>query len=148
MSLSEIRERPPRPWNLWLASLSLLKPHEEVDSGHLSRLFDEIVGDGVLKYPLLVEASTLVILDGHHRFEVLKRLGARYVPVFLVDYGSERVVVGSWRSGVRVSKEMVLEAGLRGRRLPCKTSRHVLVGIEVPRVDIPLESLKEVRDGW
>lgn len=96
----------------------------------------------MLKTPLLVDYSTLIILDGHHRFEVLRIIGAQWAPVFLVDYGSNRILVDSWRKGVNVCKRDVLEAGLRERLLPCKTSRHRVVGIRVPDVNLPLEILR------
>jgi len=82
-----------------------------------------------------------VVLDGQHRLAALKALGAKLVPAFLVNYRSPWVKVSSWRPGVRVSKEMVIEAGLSGRKLPPKTSRHVVEGVEVPEVNVPLEAL-------
>ncbi len=97
--------------------------------------------DGVLKYPILVDSKTMVILDGHHRVEALKLLGCSLVPAILVDYDDSCVSVSSWRPGVVVTKEMVRASGLLGLLMPPKTSRH-RVCFEIPRVDVPLESLR------
>lgn len=142
MSLYLLRDRSPRPWSLCLAPLSLLKPHEQLNPQHFKRLYRQITGDSVLKTPLLVDCSTFIILDGHHRFEVLRSIGAQWAPVFLVDYGSSRVLVDSWRKDRSICKRDVLEAGLRGRLLPYKTSRHRIVGIRIPEVNLPLELLR------
>ncbi len=142
MSWAFLRIGGPRPWRLWMAPLMELKPHEEFFEDHFRELLDEILRDGVLKMPLLVDATTLIILDGHHRYQVLRTIGAKYAPVYLVDYLSPKIRVGSWREGVRVSKEMVIRAGLTGRRLPAKTSRHILNGVRIPEVNIPLSVLR------
>ncbi len=118
-----------------------LKPHEKIDGRHLECLMDIIVRDGVLIKPLLVDVKTMIILDGHHRYEILKRLGKKYVPVLLVDYDSDIVDVNSWRKDWRVSKDLVRKAGLSGKLLPPKTSRHVLK-IKLPNVNVPLEKLE------
>lgn len=134
-------------WKVELLPLSILRGHEAVNYEHLYRLLREIVQDGVLKKPILVDVNTLIILDGHHRHAALQILGAEYIPAFLVDYNSERVRVGSWREDWRVTKELVLKAGITGDKLPYKTSRHFLVGLEVPEVNIPLSKLK-VKNLW
>ncbi len=126
---------------LAIVPIDKLKPHEKIDERHLECLMDIIVRDGVLIKPLLVDAKTMIILDGHHRYEILKRLGKRYVPVLLVDYDSDIVDVGSWRKDWTVSKELVRKAGLSGKLLPPKTSRHILK-IKLPNVNMPLEKLE------
>lgn len=131
-----------KPWTVALIPIESLKPHEEINERHLRELVLEIAQDGVLKKPILVDLESLTILDGHHRVEALRRLGATVVPAFLVDYKSEKVVVTSWRKNWRVTKRLVLEAALTGKKLPFKTSRHLLVGVEIPLVNIPIEKLR------
>lgn len=130
-----------RKARLAIVPIDKLKPHEKIDERHLECLMDIIVRDGVLIKPLLVDAKTMIILDGHHRYEILKRLGKKYVPVLLVDYDSDIVDVSSWRRDWRVSKELVRKAGLSGKLLPPKTSRHILK-IKLPNVNMPLEKLE------
>lgn len=123
-----------------LVPLEILHPHEEVDPARLSELRSDILSTGLIRKPVLVESETLVILDGHHRVQVLKRLGKRLVPALLISYNDPCVRVESWRSDWVVTKDLVLRAGLVGPLLPHKTSRHILC-IDVPFVDVPLSAL-------
>ena len=126
-----------------LVNINELIEHEEVNEEHVRSLMIAILATGVLHYPLLVESKYKIILDGHHRYHALKRLGAKRIPVFLVDYSSPNVIVLSWRPNIKVTKDLVIRAALMRKKLPPKTSRHVLKGLSVPRVDIPLRYLLE-----
>ena len=143
MSLSLKRKQLLIPWRVHIVPIGLLKPHEEVCRDYLLKLYDEIVEDKVLKKPLLVEDRYHIVLDGHHRYAVLKMLGARAAPVFLVDYSSSLVEVYSWREDWNITKEVVVNAGLTESKLPYKTSRHILRNLVIPEVNIPLEKLME-----
>lgn len=100
-----------------------------------------ISADGVLKYPILADSKTMIVLDGHHRVKALKLLGCSLVPAILVDYDDSCVSVSSWKPGVIVTKEMVRASGLSGLLMPPKTSKH-RVCFEIPRVDMPLYILR------
>jgi len=143
VSLSLRRKKPLIPWRIHIVPIELLKPHEEVCREYLLKLYDEIVEDKVLKKPLLVEDKYYIVLDGHHRYAVLKMLGAKVAPVFLIDYSSSLVEVYSWREDWNVTKEVVINAGLTENKLPYKTSRHILRELVIPEVNIPLEKLME-----
>ncbi len=73
-----------------------LKPHEEVIDEIVERLSKEISADGEVHDPLIVDQHDHIILDGMHRFNALKRLGCRFAPCCLLDYGSPQIKVGSW----------------------------------------------------
>ena len=109
-----------------LAPLRALRPHEMHDTHHALEIMEAILTAGAVLNPILVDSGSGVVLDGHHRLAALRALGARYAPVLLVDYMRGPVVVSSWRR-MRVTKSMVVEAGLTGRLLPPKTSRHILL---------------------
>lgn len=130
-------------WRVHYLPLRLLRLHEETCREYVLELYDKIVRDGVLKKPLLVEDRHYIVLDGHHRYAVLKMIGAKLAPVLLVDYYSPIVEVYSWRNEWNVTKEMVVNAGLTGRKLPYKTSRHILRDVTIPEINIPLEELME-----
>lgn len=103
-----------------------LLSHEEVDGTTLRALDAEIRRDGVLREPVIVDGRSLVILDGHHRVSVLRGLGCRLVPAYLVDYEDPEITVGAWRPEMMpVTKEDVIRAGRLQRPYPPKTSRHV-----------------------
>ena len=125
---------------LELVPLESLRIHEQVIEEHVKELMEDIVSRGVLIKPILVDAKTLIILDGHHRVEALRRLGKRLIPAILVDYDSDCVTVSSWRDNWVVTKDLVRKAGLSGKPLPPKTSRH-RVCFEIPDVNIPISEL-------
>lgn len=62
---------------------NLLKQHEKIRKNHLKKLLKEIDCDGFLDNPIIVDKNTVIILNGHHRFNVLKLLGLSSSPVYL-----------------------------------------------------------------
>lgn len=131
------------PWRVYLLPLDLLRLHEEICREDVVQLYSEVVKDGVLKKPLLVEDKYYIVLDGHHRYAVLKMINAKVAPALLVDYYSPLIEVSSWRDNCSVTKDMVVDAGLTRQLLPHKTSRHILRGVTIPEVNIPLKELME-----
>jgi hypothetical protein len=70
--------------------------HEEIIPELLEKLADAIERDGFMKHPIIVDGDSLVILDGNHRTEALKKLGYRYIPVCMVDYQNPLIEVRCW----------------------------------------------------
>lgn len=129
-----------RVLHVTLVLLTVLRPHEEYIEERVRFLQEDLERRRIQEKPILVDAKTMIILDGHHRVEALRRLGARRIAAVLVDYDSDLVTVGSWRPGYRVTKDLVRRAGLTGNLLPPRTSRHQ-VRAEMPRADVPLDML-------
>lgn len=134
-----------------LVELDKLRQHEEVDPAHLKELKEEIKSDEILKFAIVVDKNANVILDGEHRFNALKELGCRRIPVVYVDYNSPDIVVQTWRNNPHLTKKDVIEAGLSEKKLPPKTSKHMIrisgklshiSDVVEKRVDIPLEVLR------
>lgn len=106
---------------------NLLKQHERIRKSHLRELFSQIQKDGFISDPIVVDKNTMIILDGHHRFNAVKLLGLTSSPVYLVDYRSKKIKVASWRKGgERVTKKLVINAGISGKLLRPKTSKHFI----------------------
>ena len=124
-----------------ITDINTLKQHEEVNREYLEQLKKEIDRDGLLKKAIIVDSNTLIILDGHHRFRAILEMGFTKIPVLKVDYNDPKIQVTAWREGEIVSKETVLEAGLKGKKLPVKTSRHTLP-YEMEDIEYPLEKLR------
>ncbi len=132
----------PCSYPIVLVPLSALKPHERVIEERVEKLKVQLVRDGVQIKPILVDSRGLVILDGHHRVEALKRLGAVYVAAVIVDYDNDECIsVDSWRKGWNVTKREVRERGLKGLLYPPRTSRHK-PKFDIPDVRVPLKVLK------
>ncbi|MEM4701616.1 MAG: ParB N-terminal domain-containing protein, partial [Candidatus Bathyarchaeia archaeon] len=68
-----------------LLPIDALKPHEKGSPLYLEMLKKEILRDGVLKYPIIADEKTNVILDGMHRWLALKSLGYTQIPVLCVN---------------------------------------------------------------
>ena len=137
------------PLEIALIELTKLRAHERVDLAHLKQLAREIESDKILKFAIAVDKDTRIILDGHHRLGALRELGCKRIPVTFVNYRESQIKVKSWRNGYKVTKKMVIEAGLSKKKLPPKTSKHMVVAngklehilaIE-KKVDFPLKRL-------
>ncbi len=130
--------------------IDALREHEEIRPDYLEKLKEEILSDGMLKMPICADRKTCVILDGHHRLQALKKIGCTKIPVVLVDYDSAEIQVLPWREGEVITKEKIIDTALSGRRMPSKTSKHMILlngkwehisAIQMV-INIPLESLK------
>ncbi len=119
-----------------LVKISELRQHEEIDSRHFLSLLEAIKKNRYIE-PILVEESSKVILDGHHRFNAMKKLGFNEIPAHLVDYAN--IEVRSWRPEVKVTKAEVIRRGLSGELFPPQTSRHIC---ELEIEKIMLEELR------
>jgi hypothetical protein len=103
-----------------------LVPHEEVDPARLAALVEELRASGMFYPPVLVDETTRVILDGHHRWRASTQLGLRFLPCWCVNYlGNSIIRVMSRRPGYDVTKHDVLSMATSGRLYPIKTTRHM-----------------------
>ena len=130
--------------------IEALREHEEIRPDYLEELKNEILLDGMLKMPICIDKKTCIILDGHHRLHALKKLKCKRIPVVLVDYQSPQIKVIPWREGETITKEKVIDTALSGKRMPSKTSKHMIaldgewkhVSAIQMMINIPLEKLK------
>jgi hypothetical protein len=143
-----------------LVDITLLREHESVDLSYLGKLKEEITKDGFLRKAISVDVNSMVVLDGHHRLNALRELGCDKIPVILVDYKSPDIVVKKWKveddvalEDIIVTKEYIINTALSGKRLPVKTSKHLILlngkllhisAIETD-VDEPLNNLRRSR---
>lgn len=74
--------------------ISSLKPHELAQDRHVKELAQAIATRRAVLRPLVVEAGSLVVLDGSHRLRALQLIGASLAPVALVNYDS--VALEGW----------------------------------------------------
>jgi len=106
---------------------ALLRSHERTEPKRLKNLEKEIIRDTILKKPILVDEKTYLVIDGHHRLAVLSKLGIKKIPVILVNYFNPKIKVKSWDNRKRLDKNIIMKAGLSGKLLPPKTSKHMLL---------------------
>ncbi len=84
-----------------LVAAHVLKPHKSVEEERVKMLLvkmllDNIIRTKVLRRPILVDCNTMTILDGHYRYEALRRLKVRKVLVIKVNYMDDSdIIVGT-----------------------------------------------------
>jgi len=138
-------------YNIVLVPIDDLKPHEKGSPLYLELLKHEILKDGVLKYPIIADEKTHVILDGMHRWLALKNLGYTSIPVILVDaFQNPKIRVGTRRihryidtSEEEMNIKKVISAGLNGRLMKPRSTRHFFPFSKFQRINYPLHLLKK-----
>lgn len=132
-----------------LVPIDELKPHEQGSPIYLELLRDEILRDQMLKYPIIADEKSHVILDGMHRWLVLKSLGYALIPVILVNaFQNPKIRVGRRRihryvsnSDEEVPISKVIQAGTSGRLMQPRTTRHFFPFSKFQQVNCPLDQL-------
>jgi hypothetical protein len=134
-----------------LLPVDQLKPHEKGSPLYFRLLRKEILRDGVLRYPIIADEKTRVILDGMHRWLVMKNLGYELIPVMLVDvFKNPRIRVGKRRvhqytgcADEEISLERVISAGLSGHLMEPRSTRHFFPFSRFQQINYPLRLLKK-----
>ena len=127
-----------------LIPVEVLKPHEQVIQKKVTQLERMTMRWNAYTKPLLVDGATGTILDGHHRFEIAKRLGLQCLPCVVVDYlEDDSIALMLWPNSDRevITKQDVIDAGMSGDLMSPKTSRHLLSD-DLPPISVPLSRLK------
>jgi hypothetical protein len=133
-----------------IMSIDELKPHEKGSPLYTEILKNELLRDGIIRYPIIADEKTKVILDGMHRWLAMKSIGYRQIPVLLIDInenseiriGFKRVHRYIYNSDRKITAKEVISAGLRGELMRPRTTRHFFPFIKPPRIDHPLNLLK------
>ena len=126
-----------------LIPVEVLKPHEQVIQKKVTQLERMTMRWNAYTKPLLVDGATGTILDGHHRFEIAKRLGLQCLPCVVVDYlEDDSIALMLWPNSDRevITKQDVIDAGMSGDLMSPKTSRHLLSD-DLPPISVPLSRL-------
>ncbi|MGQ9680572.1 MAG: hypothetical protein ACUVV4_07400 [Candidatus Bathyarchaeia archaeon] len=79
-----------------LVEIDRLLLHEETIPEMLQALTSKILKDERQISPVIVDGKTLVVLDGMHRVEALRKLKCKFICACFVDYMSERIRVERW----------------------------------------------------
>lgn len=129
-----------------LLPLAELKAHERIEETNVLDLVDLLRRTQVVADPIWVARESLVILNGHHRVEALRRVGADRVPAWVLDYQSELVHLERWHPGPPIAKSEVIRRAKEGRLFPPKTTRHRLL-LDLPARPTRLADLIPKKEG-
>ncbi len=95
---------------LELTEISSLRPHEGVLEHLKLKLIRSMLEDDVQIDPIIVDEGTGVVLDGAHRLEALRAIGAYRALTCPVDYGDPDVELRRWiRSIKKVPSTFLME---------------------------------------
>lgn len=112
--------------NIKIIPIKKLKSHEKTDRKNLMKVRQKIFNSDFFTEPIIVERNNFVILDGHHRTEILKNSGFSKIPTYLVNYRDKKIKVSSRRNKITISKEKIIQRALNNKPYPYKTSRHFI----------------------
>ncbi|MEM0014566.1 MAG: DUF5603 domain-containing protein [Zestosphaera sp.] len=95
-----------------LLDVDLLLPHEEIVTERLNDIARKIEELRALDMPIVVApipgSTKYLIVDGHHRWAALKKLGCRKIPSVVIDYFDPRVRVYTWYPAFSGSSEPLI----------------------------------------
>jgi len=134
-----------------LVPIDELKPHEKGSPLYLELLKQEILRDGMLKYPIIADEKSHVILDGMHRWLALKSLGYTLIPVMLINaFQNPKIRVGRRRihryvtdSDEEIPIERVISAGLNRCLMKPRSTRHFFPFSKFQQINYPLRLLQK-----
>lgn len=119
-----------------------LKPHEKVCPNNFAHWLKHIADEQHWTHPLLVHKDTKIIMDGHHRYQIAKKLRLKYIPCVLTSYTNPYLKVYSFKDNTIMDNQLILEAGQSGNLFDKKSTRHQLAINCIPKVNIPLNVLQ------
>ncbi|MEA1993097.1 MAG: ParB N-terminal domain-containing protein [Euryarchaeota archaeon] len=106
---AKFEEKPVRIMRVQNIDIDLLKPHEALDPLESKLLIKSINEKGVFYKPMLVARDSKVIIDGHHRWDGLKRMGVKKIPCILLNYFDDEIKLYTWYPILNEKPERILE---------------------------------------
>ncbi|MEY0935241.1 ParB N-terminal domain-containing protein [Providencia rettgeri] len=113
-------------YRLELVNIEKIQITEEHIPERVEWLVEKIKSEALWRVPLLLEENSYAIMDGHHRFEVAKRLGLKRIPSVMLSYNSPSVKVVSWRDDFEINKKIVQDYIKQKKIFPHKTTKHIV----------------------
>ncbi|BAA29619.1 DUF5603 domain-containing protein [Pyrococcus horikoshii] len=93
--------------------LDKMKPHEQLVQRELEDFIESVTSSGIFWKAMLLAkipgTDEYLIVDGHHRWAGLQKLGAKRAPSVILDYFDEGVKVYTWYPAFKGSVEKVIE---------------------------------------
>jgi histidinol-phosphate/aromatic aminotransferase/cobyric acid decarboxylase-like protein len=108
----------------WI-DIKKIKSHEKFIEDRHNKLYQYIKSvDNSCSIPAIIICSeTYTIIDGHHRFSVMKKLGIKKCPCLLINYKNKNIIVNPYKN---IEKEEVINAGLSEKKLLPKSTCHMI----------------------
>ena len=101
-------------------------PHEKVliDKKEVLKENLKYKDDQLIISTILICSQSKMIIDGHHRYFTLKKLGFKKIPVTQIDYFSEDIRTGINEENI---KHKIIAEALNGNLLEPKSTSHKIL---------------------
>ena len=108
---------------LELVDINDVFPHEKVISKKSCTLssFLKSFNDYIIISSILCCSQSMVIIDGHHRYFTLKKLGFKKIPVTKIDYQSSIIKTGE---NEKLSKQDIINHAVTNNLMDPKSTSH------------------------
>ena len=105
-----------------------LRTHENINTDSGDKFYHYLVSLGDLKTmpAIIVDDDTNVIIDGHHRLYVLKKLNILAIDVISIKYSDDNEYITANPNNARITKRNVIDSGLSGIEMLPKTTQHMV----------------------
>lgn len=109
--------------SLELVDTNLIFPHEKVIKKNSSTLtnFLKSFEDYIIISSILCCSKSMVIIDGHHRYFTLKKLGFKKIPVTKINYFSKSIITNKVE---KYSKKEIIDNAINGNLMEPKSTSH------------------------
>lgn len=95
-----------------LLDVDTLLPHEEIVTERLNDIVRNIEENNALDMPIIVapipSSDKYLIVDGHHRWAALIKLGCKKIPSIIIDYFDPKVKVFTWYPAFSGNPDLLL----------------------------------------
>ena len=108
-----------------LINVETIITHEQIIEKKADKLIKYIESfnyDDIIISSILCCSKSFVIIDGHHRYFALKKLGYKEIPVTLLDYNSDQIKTDYEE---KITKNQIVGYGVSRDLLTPKSTRHV-----------------------
>lgn len=131
-------------YNIKLISTDKIRQHEGINLQYMDELIKKITKKKCYTNPIVIDRATKMILDGHHRFNAIKKMGGKKIPCLVIDYYGDDITVKTHGQG-KIDKKTIITMALGNKLFPPKTTKHYLKKIPLEdlnlRTNIPLNNL-------
>ena len=107
-----------------LINVETIITHEEIIEQKADKLIKYIESfnyDDIIISSILCCSKSFVIIDGHHRYFTLKKLGFKKIPVTKIDYFSKSIVTNKTE---KYSKQEIIDNAVSGKLMEPKSTSH------------------------